>query len=167
MVEPVDGSGEQEMNPKDMLAAFTRAVESRDGTGFARLFTENGIYHDAFYGAFEGRARIAELIDDWFYRSARDFLWDMHDPVSDGRMLYARYVFSYVSTLPEAQGRRVMFEGVSVMRLEDGLIREYHEVANTGPALLRIGFPPERVAKILARQDEALRSRDEARRHAG
>jgi ketosteroid isomerase-like protein len=153
------------MNPQDMLAAFTRAVESRDGAGFARLFAEDGVYHDAFYGPFEGRARIAELIDDWFYKDARDFLWDMHDPVSDGRTLYARYVFSYVSTLPEAGGRRVVFEGVSIMRLQDGLIREYREVANTGPALLRLGFPPGRVAKILARQDDALRARDEARRH--
>lgn len=153
------------MSPQELLAAFTRAVESRDGAAFARLFTEEGVYHDVFYGAFEGRARIAELIDDWFYRAARDFRWDMHDPVSDGRLLYARYVFSYVSTLPEAAGQRVVFEGVSVIRLEGGLIREYHEVANTGPALLRLGFPPERVAKILLRQDEALRSRDEAKAH--
>ncbi|MFA7503827.1 MAG: nuclear transport factor 2 family protein [Burkholderiaceae bacterium] len=154
------------MSPRDMLAKFTRAVESRDGAGFAQLFAEDGVYHDIFYGVFEGRARIAELIDDWFHRDARDFRWDMHDPVSDGSMLYARYVFSYVSTLPEAQGRRVMFEGVSIMRLENGLIREYHEVANTGPALLRLGFPAERVAKILRRQDDALRGRDEAHRHA-
>ncbi len=153
------------MSPKDMLAKFTRAVEARDGTGFAQLFTQDGVYHDAFYGSFEGRARIAELIDDWFYKDARDFLWDMHEPVSDGDTLYARYVFSYVSTLPEAGGRRVVFEGVSIMRLRDGLIREYREVANTGPALLRLGFPPERVAKILSRQDDALRARDETRRH--
>lgn len=155
------------MSPNELLSAFTRAVECHDGTGFARLFTEDGVYHDVFYGAFEGRVRIAELIDDWFYRSARDFRWDMHEPVSDGRMLYARYVFSYVSTLPEAAGERVVFEGVSVMRLEDGLIREYHEVANTGPALLRLGFPAERVAKILLRQDEALRAREETRAHVG
>jgi len=153
------------MSPIEMLADFTQAVESRNGAGFARLFTEDGVYHDAFYGAFEGRARIAELIDDWFYKDARDFLWDMHEPVSDGDTLYARYVFSYVSTLPEAGGRRVVFEGVSIMRLRDGLIREYREVANTGPALLRLGFPPERVAKILSRQDDALRARDETRRH--
>lgn len=153
------------MSPKDMLAKFTRAVEARDGTGFAQLFTQDGVYHDAFYGSFEGRARIAELIDDWFYKDARDFLWDMHDPVSDGDTLYARYVFSYVSTLPEAGGRRVVFEGVSIMRLDDGLIRDYREVANTGPALLKLGFPPERVAKILSRQDDALRARAETGRH--
>ena len=153
------------MTPQDLVKAFTKAAEDRNGPAMAALFTENGIYHDVFYGAFEGRARIAELIDDWFYRQARDFRWDMFDPVSDGRNLYARYLFSYVSTVPEAQGRRVMFEGVSLMRLEGGLIAEWREVANTGPALLDMGFPPERVAKILTRQGELLLARPEAARH--
>jgi len=153
------------MTPQDLVRAFTKAAEDRNGAALAALFTENGVLHDVFYGAFEGRVRIAELIDDWFYRQARDFRWDMFDPVSDGRNLYARYLFSYVSTVPEAQGRRVMFEGVALMRLEGGLIAEWREVANTGPALLDMGFPPERVAKILRRQGELLLARPEAARH--
>jgi len=153
------------MTPQDLVRAFTKAAEDRDGAAMAALFTENAVYHDVFYGAFEGRARITELIDDWFYRHARDLRWDMFDPVSDGRNLYTRYVFSYVSTVPEAQGRRVMFEGVGLMRLEGGLIAAYREVANTGPALLDMGFPPERVAKILTRQGELLLARPEAARH--
>src|SRR5215217_4436171 len=52
----------------------------------ADLFTEDGVYHDLFYGEFAGRPRIAELIDDWFYRTADDFRWDMHSPVNDGEM---------------------------------------------------------------------------------
>jgi len=153
------------MTPQDLVRAFTKAAEDRDGAAMAALFTENAVYHDVFYGAFEGRARITELIDDWFYRHARDLRWDMFDPVSDGRNLYTRYLFSYVSTLPEAQGRRVMFEGVGLMRLEGGLIAAYREVANTGPALLDMGFPPERVAKILTRQGELLLARPETVRH--
>ena len=65
------------MNPSTMLRAFCDAVEQRNGTAFAELFTEDGVYHDVFYGAFEGRAKIAGLIDDWFYRTATDFRWDM------------------------------------------------------------------------------------------
>ena len=102
--------------------------------------TEDGVYHDVFYGAFAGRAKIAEMIDDWFHRTARDFRWDMHNPLSDGRTLYAYYTFSYVSTLPEAKGGRVGFEGVAMMKLRDGLITEYHEVANVGPAFVARGF---------------------------
>ena len=78
------------MQPDTMLNEFCRAVEQRDGTAFAALFTEEGVYHDVFYGSFEGRAKIAQMIDDWFYRAADNFRWDMHDPVSDGRTLYAR-----------------------------------------------------------------------------
>lgn len=153
------------MTPQELVKALTKAVEERNGKAMAALFTEDAVYHDVFYGAFEGRERIADMVDERFYRHARDFRWDMIDPVSDGRSLYARYLFSYVSTLPEAQGRRVMFEGVSLMQLKDGLIAVYREVANTGPALLELGFPPERVAKILRRQGEALAARPEASRH--
>ena len=110
------------MNVPAMLRAFCDAVERRDGAAFADLFTEDGVYHDVFYGAFAGRAKIAEMIDDWFYRSAVDFRWDMHEPVSDGETLYARYTFSYRSTLPEVKGARVMFEGVAIMKLRDDKI---------------------------------------------
>ena len=153
------------MNNSAMLRAFCDAVEQRNGKAFAELFTEDGVYHDVFYGAFAGRTGIAELIDDWFYRTATDFRWDMHDPVSDGHTLYARYTFSYRSTLPEAGGARAMFEGVAIMRLRDGRIAEYHEVANTAPAFVDIKFAPERIAKIVARQGAALRARPEMKRH--
>ena len=153
------------MNPSTMLRAFCDAVEQRNGKAFAELFTEDGVYHDVFYGAFGGREKIAGLIDDWFYRTATDFRWDMHDPVSDGRTLYARYTFSYLSTLPEAEGARAMFEGVAIMRLRDGKIVEYHEVANTAPAFVDIKFAPERIAKIVAKQGAALKARPEMKRH--
>ena len=40
------------MNPSTMLRAFCDAVEQRNGKAFAELFTEDGVYHDVFYGAF-------------------------------------------------------------------------------------------------------------------
>jgi ketosteroid isomerase-like protein len=148
-----------------MLRAFCDAVEQRKGAAFAALFTEDGVYHDVFYGAFAGRENIAALIDDWFYRTATDFRWDMHTPVSDGETLYARYTFSYRSTLPEANGARAMFEGVAIMRLRDGKIASYHEVANTTPAFVDMNFAPERIAKLAARQGAALKARPEMKRH--
>jgi ketosteroid isomerase-like protein len=153
------------MNASAMLKAFCDAVEKRDGAAFAALFTEDGVYHDVFYGAFEGRTRIAGMIDDWFYRTAEDFRWNMHDPVSDGKTLYARYTFSYRSKLPEANGARAMFEGVAIMTLRDGLIAEYHEVANTAPGFVDMNFAPERIAKIFGKQGAALKARPEMKRH--
>ena len=153
------------MNTSTMLRAFCDAVEQRNGRAFAELFTDDGVYHDVFYGAFAGRAKIADMIDDWFYRTAVDFRWDMHDPVSNGETLYARYTFSYRSTLAEAEGARAMFEGVAIMRLRDGKIAEYHEVANTAPAFVDLKFAPERIAKIVAKQGSALKARPEMKRH--
>ncbi|HEY2247543.1 MAG TPA: nuclear transport factor 2 family protein [Bradyrhizobium sp.] len=153
------------MNTTAMLRTFCDAVERRDGKAFAAPFTEEGVYHDVFYGAFKGRAKIAEMIDDWFYRTATDFRWDMHAPVSDGTTLYARYTFSYRSTLPEAKSARAMFEGVAIMTLKDGLIAEYHEVANTATGFVDMNFAPERIAKIMAKQGAALKARPEMARH--
>jgi ketosteroid isomerase-like protein len=153
------------MDAASLLKTFCTAVERRDGKGFAELFTEDGVYHDVFFGAFKGRARIAEMIDDWFYRTARDFRWEMFRPVTDGTMLYAYYTFSYISTLPEAKGRRVGFDGVSILRLEDGKIAEYREVANSSIGLLDIGFAPERVARILAKEAAHIKARPEWARH--
>ena len=153
------------MNVTAMLRTFCDAVERHDGKAFAALFTEDGVYHDVFYGAFKGREKIAEMIDDWFYRTAADFRWDMHAPVSDGETLYARYTFSYRSTLPEAKGARAMFEGVAIMQLRDGRIESYREVANVAPGFVDMNFAPERIAKIPARQGAELRSRPEMKRH--
>jgi uncharacterized protein (TIGR02246 family) len=153
------------MNISAMLDSFCAAVEQRNGNAFADLFTEDGSYHDVFYGVFEGRTKIAKMIDDVFYRSATDFRWDMHDPVSDGQKLYARYTFSYRSTLPEAGATRVVFEGVAIMILRDGKIAEYREIANTAPAFVDMHFAPERIAKIAAKQGAALKSRPETKRH--
>src|SRR5258707_8168152 len=153
------------MNTTAMLRAFCDAVEQRNGAAFAALFTEDGVYHDVFYGAFEGRAGIAAMIDEHFYRTAADFRWDMHTPVSDGEMLYARYTFSYRSLLPEAKGARAMFEGVAIMTLRDGKISGYHEVANTATGFADMNFAPERIAKIVARQGAELKARPEMKRH--
>ena len=86
------------MDTEKLLRAFCDAVEQHKGKAFAELFTEDGVYHDVFYGAFKGRADIAEMIDEVFYRTATDFRWDMHSPVTDGKTLYAHYTFSYRST---------------------------------------------------------------------
>ena len=153
------------MDTAAFLKEFCAAVERRDGKAFSALFTEDGVYHDVFYGAFKGHAAIAEMIDDRFYRTARDFRWEMFRPVSDGKTLYTYYTFSYVSLLPEARGKRVGFDGVSIMALRDGRIAEYREVANSSIGLLEIGFAPERVAKILSKEAAHIKARPEWKRH--
>ena len=62
--------------------------------------------------------------------------------------------FGYTSRLPESDGRKVSFEGMSRFEIEDGLIRRYDEVFDSGIAFVRLGMPAERIAKILSRLAE-------------
>jgi len=148
-----------------MLDGLCRAAERCDGEAFASYFTEDGVYHDDFYGAFVGRAQVARLAPDWLHKDARALRWDMFDPVCDGERLYARYLFSWNSTLPEANGARAMFEAVCIITLRDGKIAEYREVISAGTAFVDMGFHPERISKIFARKAAALKSLPEAQRH--
>jgi len=150
---------------REMLDGMCRAAEAFDGKKFASYFAEDGVYHDDFYGAFEGRERVAELINQWFFKHARDMRWDMVEPVFDGQRLYTRYLFSYNSKLPEANNARTMFEGVSIMTLRDGLITDYREVIACGTAFVDMSFHPERIYKIFERKGKALKERPEMQRH--
>lgn len=148
----------------ELIRRMVAAVENGDGKGVAACFTPDGVYHDVFYGPFQGAA-IADMIDNYFYRDATDFRWDIHDPVEAGGIGYARYVFSYESVLEASKGKRAIFEGVAVCRLKDGLIAEYREVANAVTGLHGIDFPPERLAKFVGKQTAELAGRAESVRH--
>jgi ketosteroid isomerase-like protein len=148
-------NGSAAMSFEELLARFTAAVEAGDGEALAALFAADGVYHDTFYGAFAGRPAIAGMLRDFFYRDAEAFRWDMRDPVSDGRIGYARWAFSYVSRLPESRGRRVAFSGMSRFVLAGDLIERYDEVFNAGLAFVQLDMAPGRVATILGRMSEA------------
>lgn len=135
-----------------LLARMTQAVCRGDGAAAAACFVPEGIYHDGFYGEFRGREAIREMIEQYFHRDAREFVWNLADVVSDGRVGYARYDFSYVSKLAGAAGKRVDFVGMSRCRLKDGLIERYDEAFDRGPVLVQLGFAPERIARSLGRK---------------
>ena len=143
-----------------LLKEFTHAVESGDGTALADLFCADGIYNDGFYGSFRGHAAIKAMLEDHFWGHARDFRWQMKDPVCNSSLGYAHYEFSYRSSLPEALNRRVTFVGMAKFVFKGEKIREYSEVFNTGLALVQLGFEPARVHRHLEKKiaAENLRS---------
>ena len=149
-----------------LMARFAAAAEAGDGAALAACFTEDGVYHDVFYGDFEGRAEIARMLEEVFHRDGEEFRWDMIDPVATGERGYVRYLFSYRSKLPGHAGRRAVFEGVAVLRLKGGLIADYDEVANVATGLSLMGFADARLAKFAAKQARALLARPEAARHS-
>ena len=137
-----------------------------DGDGAAACFADRGVYHDVFYGAFP-KPEIPRMVSDYFHRDAERFRWDIHDPVSNGAVAYARYVFSYDAKIAGSEGKRGVFEGVAVCRLEEDLILSYTEVANTSTGLQLLGFSAERLARIVGRQIDELTARDEVAAHLG
>ena len=145
-----------------LLPGFTAAVEAGDGAALAACFTEDGIYHDTFYGEFEGREAIADMLENRFWRDADGFRWRFEDICEAGEIGYASWLFGYRSRLEGAERRRAVVEGMSRFRLRDGLIARYDELLDIAVALGQLDFAPERVARIAARH--AGTYRDRARR---
>lgn len=129
------------MEFKDIVTAFGAAVEAGDGTALANLFTQDGVYHDMFYGAFKGRAAIKGMLENIFHRDAKDFRWELLDPVTNGRIGYAHWLFSYTGTAAHIKGQRVVFDGVGIYVLKDGLIERYEDISNSVVPLKAMGVP--------------------------
>ncbi len=149
------------------LKAFSKAVETNNGKALAELFTADGVYDDYFFGPSKpGRAGIVEMLAH-FYEGGKNFKWEFTDPVATGSLGYASYRFSYDSTLPDAKGARVLFEGISRFQLHDGKIKHYSEVFDRGMALAQLDFAPERLKKIEMKYANALKAQPDAARHKG
>ncbi len=136
---------------ESLLGRMTSAICSGNPDAAAACFTPDGIYHDGFYGEFRGRAEIARMLREFFYRDARDFEWKLSGAVCDGRVGYARYEFSYVSKMPGSEDRRVGFVGIGCCELEGGLILRYSEIFERAPVLAKLGFSGERILKAVKR----------------
>jgi ketosteroid isomerase-like protein len=147
-----------------LLSRFAKAVEANDGPGLAALFTPDGVYDDGFFGEYQGAQAIAEMLQH-FHDTGTKYRWDFFDLLSDGRIGYARYRFSYVSKVPGAEGKPVVFEGTSFLTFRDGKIARYAEVFDRGVALVQQDFPPERLKKVLAKAAARQNAGREAKEH--
>lgn len=153
------------MTLADTLVKFAAAVAANDGNGLADLFTGDGVYDDYFFGPSKpGRRGIVEMLDH-FHEGGKAFKWEFFDIVETGTLGYAGYRFSYDSTLPDAKGARVVFEGIGRFRLKDGKIEHYSEVFDRGAALAQLDFAPERLKKIALKYASALKARPESSGH--
>jgi SnoaL-like domain len=147
-----------------LLTTFADAVQANRGQRLAMLFTEDGVYEDGFFGAHTGRAAIAAMLQR-FHDTGSSYLWEFVDAVSNGAIGYTRFRFSYTSLLPESMGRAVLFEGISCFRFRGELISHYSEAFDRGVALAQLGFPAERIKRILEKAAAAQNLLPEARRH--
>jgi hypothetical protein len=147
-----------------VLNRFAAAVVANDGAALAAMFTPNGVYDDGFFGRHQGRDAIIVMLQR-FHETGRDYRWDWIDPVSDGTTGYAKFRFSFASRLPECDGNPVMFEGIGRLRFDDGLIAHYDEAFDRGVALVQLGFPADRIRRIVEKAAAAQNGTAEARAH--
>jgi hypothetical protein len=152
------------MTFETLLARFADAVAAHDSAGLAALFTADGRYDDGFFGAHDGRAAIAAMLDR-FYVGGEDFFWQFIEPACTGALGYARYCFSYRSREPESAGELIVFEGIARFRLRDGLIEDYTELFDRGVAFVQLGYETPRVRRLLDRYATAMRDGAVARAH--
>ena len=150
----------------ELLTSFADAVQGNHGRRLAMLFTKDGIYEDGFFGSHVGRSAIAAMLQR-FHDTGANYSWEFADPVSDGVLGYARFLFSYTSRLPESQGCPVLFEGISRFQFRDGLIARYSEAFDRGVALVQLGFPADRIKRVLEKTAAAQNQLPEAGRHLG
>ena len=148
----------------NLLERFAKAVHDNDGAGLAALFAPDGVYVDGFYGEYSGRAAIAGMVGH-FHETGTRYRWDFLDPLSDGRIGYARYRFSYVSKVPGSEGKPVVFEGTSFFTFKGEEIARYREVFDRGLALVQQDFPAERLKKVLAKAAARQNAGPECQEH--
>lgn len=156
------------MSPEDFSALVARlgaAATAGDGKAFAACFTPDGVYHDYIYGPHHGRDAIADMLENLFHRDAADYDWTFLDPVTNGRIGYARSLSRFVSKIEEFKGRQIVIDGISRFVLKDGLIGEYFESVNGGIAMTQLGVAPERMAKVLSRWTHRFLGTDEVARY--
>jgi hypothetical protein len=147
-----------------LLTRFAAAVVANDGAALAALFTEDGTYDDGFFGAHTGRPAIAQMLQR-FHDTGRDYRWTWSEPLSDDRTAYARWRFSYASRLPGAEGKPVLFEGMSRFQFRGDLIAHYAEAFDRGVALIQTAMPPDRIARVLEKAAAAQNATAEAKDH--
>ena len=137
----------------NLVERFAEAFNRRDVEGLLACFTEDASYRDLFYGPHAGQAALREMFERMF-REGREYRWQMDAIVADARRAAAEWTFSYTATaaVPRSEGRQVRFSGMSIFDIEGERARAYREYADTGVALLQLGFAPESLARVLARR---------------
>jgi steroid delta-isomerase-like uncharacterized protein len=140
-----------------IVRQFADAFNQGDVKALVGLFTESGSYDDLFFGPHKGHAALREMFERMFHEG-KGYHWQFDTMIEDGRRAAGEWRFSYTvsDAVPRSAGRPVRFTGMSVFDLEGGKIAAYREYADTGVALLQLGFKPEGLAKVLAKRVPAV-----------
>jgi steroid delta-isomerase-like uncharacterized protein len=135
-----------------IVKAFEDAFNRQDVDGLVTCFTADATYRDTFYGEHAGTEGLRAMFRRMF-REGREYTWTMDAIVESPARAAAEWTFTYVVTdaVPRSSGRKIRFRGMSLFELAGGKVAAYREYFDKGAALLQLGFAPESLAKVLAR----------------
>ena len=133
---------------KTLTKNFTDYVCHNDGENLANLFSKDGCYHDYIYGNFRGRENISTMLSDYFHRDGKKFFWEMYDHSLENNLGYVKYRFSFISTIPDYKGRKVIIPGIGCFEFENDFIKNYSEAVNGGLAMVQLGVNPLKMEKV-------------------
>ena len=135
-----------------IVREFERAFNRQDVKALVACFTEDGTYHDTFFGGHAGSTVLREMFERMF-REGRDYAWAMENVVETDAAAASEWTFAYTVTeaIPRSAGRAVRFRGMSFFVKRGGKIAAYRESFDMGAALLQLGFSPEAMAKTIRR----------------
>ena len=136
---------------------LTQSVCNNDGESLSNLFADNGVYHDYIYGSFKGKKNIKLMLNNYFHRDAKNFSWEMYDLLSNESKGYARYRFSFTSTLAGSENLKVAVPGMAYFQFNDSLIEYYGEVVNGGIPMAQLNLPAGKIKRVFEKwSDRAL-----------
>ena len=116
-------------------------------------------------GAHRGRAAIAAMLQR-FHDTGSDYRWDFFDPRQRRQDRLCKVPLQLPFDSAGEPGRPVVFEGISQFLLtDDGLIPHYGEAFDRGVALVQLGFPAERIRRIVEKAAASQNATPEARAH--
>lgn len=140
----------------ELLVEFTTSVEKGDGSRLSKLFTEDGVYDDVFYGMFHGRKGISSMLEELFHRDGQNFIWEMLNPVHNKETGYARWRFSFDCQLDHIKGKRIFMDGVGLFNLRNGLISKYEDCVRSAELFQQMELPQDKEVKVVTKMREKM-----------
>jgi limonene-1,2-epoxide hydrolase len=144
-------------NEKDLIRKFSEHYQKQEVEQLVNLFSEDATYHDTFYGAFTGHAKIKDMFQ-LFFRDGKNYVWDMRKVVAEPGTAMAEFFFSFLTTDQRNPERPVKMAGVGIFAFAGGRISRFHEYFDVGPVLLQMGLAPEAVVRHLQKRLEKGKS---------
>lgn len=137
----------KQASAKQVASAYFDAVAARDVEAMAACWQPGGVDH--LYGMAD--LRVPDDLKEWFgnlFRAIPDFEMSVADMVAYGEKAAVRWRASGTFTGPgkfeglTATGASIAIEGLDLLTIRDGLIRENHAYTNATEMARQMGAMP-------------------------